>query len=613
MSDNESLLVCESLGGCNFTIANLSTVVEAQLTCALDNSDPASILSFSDSLCLQMLHSGPPERFSSVSLSFFADSPPQEAALAALASQLAGAEFLTISGDVEVNYLVAALQPLTTLKNLSITQNNRFTWLDRATFPTLVALEHLQVSNSLIDRVEGDSFADLTNLRTVDLSGNQLSRLPATPFAVLTFLDMLILTDNLIAALPSELVRGLTSLRGLLLSGNRITALPSGFLQGLSNLQVLNVADNALSALQPDAFHDQSIMHKLELSGNNITLLPEGIFAPMPLLDHLRFTNNKLSHLPSDIFKSNPKLVYLSLRTNQIHQLPADIFKGLSHLGILAFGDNKLTVLPNGLLSDVTRLTWLAFGGNSITELDDQAFVGLSALEWLSLDRNHVSMLPRYVFKHQTRLHTLLLDGNGIQTLPVDVFRPMAALTYLSLSRNKLRNVTDAVLEHNSTVIGTLDTLNVSLNEDLALEGMDWALINFIDISGTRVVLDRDMCQEGHSIVAKNMSSIKPSDPVLVRFIPACLDKVDLLDMSDNLLLNNRTGMQLILDHFHADLPLSELDKNDNPELQLHAPVFQLSRSPVECSLTIKAHLRIFTYTGDNRCEPCRATFISSR
>ena len=102
-----------------------------------------------------------------------------------------------------------------------------------------------------------DTFANLTNLVSVQLDNNALSNL------------------------HPNLFHGLVNLRSLRLEVNKITSLPVGLFRSLSKLQVLSLFDNQILSIDPGTLLPMVSLLNLDMDNNQVSnLTKEMILVP---------------------------------------------------------------------------------------------------------------------------------------------------------------------------------------------------------------------------------------------------------------------------------------------------------------------------------------------
>ncbi|XP_046850057.1 LOW QUALITY PROTEIN: uncharacterized protein LOC124443619 [Xenia sp. Carnegie-2017] len=187
--------------------------------------------------------------------------------------------------------------------------------------------ESISLQGNRIATIPAEAFANLTNLRHLNLGSNDLQTLQSNVFNNLTALESLNLSNNRLKTLPSGLLRGLNSLKHLYLDGNVLENLPKDFFKGLVALQRLLLDRNKFytflsgeqqtpTNLSPLTISNHSSLVELLLHYNGIEQVAHDSFNKMSQLKRLTLNNNNISKLPRGIFRDMKSLRMLSLYKN---------------------------------------------------------------------------------------------------------------------------------------------------------------------------------------------------------------------------------------------------------------------------------------------------------
>ena len=117
-------------------------------------------------------------------------------------------------------------------------------------------------------------FAEMSNLRRLDLYLNQLTELPSGVFRGLLRLEHVDLGGNKLNLGPDIFANDLANLDYLSLYENQLTELPSGVFTGLSNLGRLDLSGNWLTGLSSGALVGLRRVRALWLQGNRGSPIP---------------------------------------------------------------------------------------------------------------------------------------------------------------------------------------------------------------------------------------------------------------------------------------------------------------------------------------------------
>ncbi|GFR95085.1 SLIT homolog 1 protein [Elysia marginata] len=115
----------------------------------------------------------------------------------------------------------------------------------------------IRMEENRITKIHARAFADLNNLKRIDLGNNRITYIAPDAFS------------------------GLYNLNSLMLYGNKISDLPPGVFSGLRSLQILMLNANKINCVRVDAFKDLSNLSLLSLYNNEIQSLANGTFTPL--------------------------------------------------------------------------------------------------------------------------------------------------------------------------------------------------------------------------------------------------------------------------------------------------------------------------------------------
>lgn len=81
-----------------------------------------------------------------------------------------------------------------------------------------------------------------------------------------------------------------------------------------------------------------------------------------------------------------------------------------------------------------------------------------------------------------------------------------------------------------------------------------WSSLKTIDISGTNITLNPDMCLGNSTVVVRGMVSATAAE--IQAMVDSCLTRVQLLDISENTILNNLSFVSSAMANFFVVLPI---------------------------------------------------------
>ncbi|CRL03552.1 CLUMA_CG016392, isoform A [Clunio marinus] len=149
---------------------------------------------------------------------------------------------------------------------------NRIRELTRESFAALDDLKFLYIFDNMINRIEDDTFAMLTNLEALDLSGNGLLDVPPEIFN-LPLLRNLYLADNSFGDRGFETLEKIRKpimapLKVLSIANNRLYKIPDFGI--LPELYKLNVSSNPMRDLAPQQFSPFCNIKEVDLNNTSM-------------------------------------------------------------------------------------------------------------------------------------------------------------------------------------------------------------------------------------------------------------------------------------------------------------------------------------------------------
>ncbi|XP_050730735.1 leucine-rich repeats and immunoglobulin-like domains protein 2 [Eriocheir sinensis] len=287
---------------------------------------------------------------------------------------------------------------------------NLLTRLPPSAFRTLTSLAELKLSRNLLTpsafNLSDPAFANLTNLRILDLSGNKLTDLRGLVFEHLKKLRILRLRRNGIQTFSDGALYGLDSIEKLYLDYNNLTTIRSGLLFGLKSLGHLSFKSNQIHSIRADTWQSTERLQSLDLSDNRMVVVREGTFRGLGRLTSLSLAHNHLAHIEQDAFKTTPSLIDLDLGHNGLRWSVEDnsgVFTSLTQLKSLSLAHNNIETIHVETLKPLVSLTSLDLMGNQLRTLPHNPFSGLIHLSSVALNTSslvcdcHLSWLPSWL------------------------------------------------------------------------------------------------------------------------------------------------------------------------------------------------------------------------
>lgn len=259
-------------------------------------------------------------------------------------------------------------------------------------------------------------YAQLKNLKTLDLCGTKLQQIPSSVFAckrlqslilkgnfitlnnyafpVQKSLDRLDLSANQIKVVPGS-IGNLTALTKLVFSYNDVETIEPG-LSRLANLTQFSLYSNNIKTF-PEELYELRNLRELDLYFNEFERLDNRI-ENWQQLEILYLANNKLIAVPETIGKlKNLREVYL--HNNRISSLPEGITQ-LPHLRVLRVNKNGIMALPDSI-NQLQLLENLDISQNRISSLPE-GFWSYSKLKILGLSLNPWEESIRSIIQQKT-------------------------------------------------------------------------------------------------------------------------------------------------------------------------------------------------------------------
>ncbi|XP_029460199.1 toll-like receptor 7 [Rhinatrema bivittatum] len=316
--------------------------------------------------------------------------------------------------------------------------------------------------------IQDNSFASLTNLKSLYLDGNQLLEIPRglppnllllsleansiysitkQNLSELVNIEFLYLGQNCYYRNPCntsfnihpEAFQDLKNLTVLSLKSNNLTDVPIGLSSSIKELYLYN---NAIQKIKDNDFHSLNNLEILDLSGN----CPRCYNAPYPCIP---CAGNAQIQIDSKAFDSLTKLKILRLHSNSLQSVQDAWFKNIKNLQTLDLSQNFLAEVIGEahFLKYVPNLVELDLSFNY--ELQRYPTSLKLAKTFSSLSSLEIFRIRGYVFKELKKdslrpllslkkLKILDLGTNFIKIADLSVFKEFPALKLIDLSVNKI-------------------------------------------------------------------------------------------------------------------------------------------------------------------------------
>ncbi|XVF65156.1 hypothetical protein PTKIN_Ptkin09bG0224000 [Pterospermum kingtungense] len=417
--------------------------------------------------------------------------------LTKLSFALENLEILDLSDNYLHDTILSSLSQLSSLKHLYLASNSfsgsnhekGFQWLSR-----LHNLETLDLNgNSLKNNIMFHT-GSLSSLKTLSLSENNLKGMVhLNELNNLTKLKNLDLSGNGIERLRPISNQGkeigqlrLTNLEVLDLSDNLLRNNTFAFISGLSSLKSLNMAENQLNgSIDITELNNLTKLKNLDLSGNEIERL-RPISNQGKETNQLRLTNLEVLDLSNNLLRNNTfafisdlsSLKSLNMRGNQLNgSIDITEYRSLRKLKRLYLNEvftNGSSLLLLKLVEafpsvKIFYLQWNYLNNTMITTHQVQDMhVWRSNVEKIILDHSYIDTNILQSIGVLTSLKTLSLDGCGlIGSLPHQGWCELENLEELYVSGNALEGTLPYCMDGNNFVgdISTADFSDSSLRD----------------------------------------------------------------------------------------------------------------------------------------------------
>ncbi|XP_052265940.1 uncharacterized protein LOC127868328 [Dreissena polymorpha] len=348
--------------------------------------------------------------------------------------------------------------------------NNLIEYIQGGTFNQFPALKILEVHQNYLPTINQDVFWNIPTLLHLDLHNNDISALPSRSFENLPKLVELRLHSQKtkMKSIAHEAWSNIgAELKYLFVSENELQTFPHQVMEegyypkleiifadnnGIRNAteygeEAFLTSQKYLWAQKRRSFHfaftTYPALNTLYLHGNFITDIENDDFCNMTNLQNLFLGGNYLTEekIDKDAFKCLPVLDYLHMGSNFIQYIPDAVKTSavLPALTKLILINNKITFIKSGTFKNLTTLSELELSGNGIIAVENDAFNDNIAI--ILLDNNEFRFTHKYPFSNLGRLVKLHLSNNKIDYIPPMAFQNCTSLLEIQLAFNTIPQI----------------------------------------------------------------------------------------------------------------------------------------------------------------------------
>uniref|UniRef100_A0A3Q2VVV6 Toll-like receptor 13 n=1 Tax=Haplochromis burtoni TaxID=8153 RepID=A0A3Q2VVV6_HAPBU len=350
----------------------------------------------------------------------------------------------------------------------------------------LSKLEALYVKNNWILQIDDGTFADVVELKVLDLGENLLTALTKNMFQGLSKLETLSLNSNNISFISPVVFQPLVIIRSVDLSNNFLHQIKAvDYIFKLPTLQHLIITYNTFSSFQSDDLHvNTSNLLTLSLDSVKKFSITRDIFPHLQSLDLRGWSKDIEWEVSNKTFLRSLTRLHMSETS-----LSFDVYRAILQTAYSLQENSKIHTIKENMLQSCSNLVELNLSFNNIKSMADNALQSMTQLRSLILQNNELSELPVAV-QGLTTLEVYDLSTNDISELYCPYFWNLTSLTILDLSHNQISYIFDCVFQNlnnlkilnleNNQIMSFIDTFKDKLQtlEFLNLRNID--IMNFI-------------------------------------------------------------------------------------------------------------------------------------
>lgn len=236
---------------------------------------------------------------------------------------------------------------------------------------------------------------NLNEAKIVTIQSNQtLDQICKETLSKIPNFDYLFLNDSLIRRIQAESFNQAQDFAVIDLSRNKLEKISPGVFNGLK-LRILKLRQNSIQEIGLESFNNMINLIILDLSFNNLEEIPIGLFKNSTKINQIYLGNNRIQSLKANTFlnlrrqntgtKYDPVSIYLEF--NQISTIDEHAFNGLPELGVLDLRGNKITILKSNIFSSVNHVRMMSVARNGL-ECISNGFDFINKIGNIVLDAN---------------------------------------------------------------------------------------------------------------------------------------------------------------------------------------------------------------------------------
>lgn len=486
-------------------------------------------------------------------------------------SLLSDVEFLGLY-DCQLGSLSGNFSKNINLRSLYL-NSNYIDQIDEHTFDQNVKLDRLSLWNNQI--VDLSFVKPLTKLIYFNIGANFIERIENDTFAYMTELRTLIMDNNPLSYLNPEAFVNLINLELLNLMGCKLTSIP--MLQTLSSLTYLDISRNFLPEINHQDLVGLTNLSVLHAYNNFITYIPPTNLTDLSLLTYLDLSNNRIENLTSYKLSQMHNLETLNLFQNVMRGLNAYAFANLTNLKYLIISRNWITYIELNTFYGLDSLLELNLWGNDFVDLDPDIFLPLRSLVVLNMKWQLLKKTNKQAFNGLYNLTSLDLTESKFERIDLSTFSTKYCnITHLDLSKNRL------ITLQNSNDNSTIRIKSLDLSKNHLSRILKFYFANFMGLESLKLNQNVISYIDADSL---NLPSLKHLDLSVNNL---CLLDKHLFDNTALISLNLEKNFLIQLDfHSLSNLVYLNIGNNNKLNLKLTADTLPFLKSLLFRSSTI--------------------------